>query len=73
MPRRWTHTVTMACLPIARLKSRQTSHLDGTEGTVRNGFLQLYHFKSKFPVTLALATAVYPAARIEVTEEGLVL
>jgi len=37
------------------------------------GFSKLYHFKSKFPGTLALATAVYPAARIEVTEGGLVL
>src|SRR4051812_43249212 len=37
------------------------------------GFSKLYHFKSKFPGTLALATAVYPAARINVTEEGVVL
>jgi hypothetical protein len=37
------------------------------------GFSKLYHFKNKFPGTLALATAVYPAAKIEVTEEGVVL
>jgi hypothetical protein len=37
------------------------------------GFSKLYHFKNKFPGTLALATAVYPAARIEVTEAGVVL
>jgi hypothetical protein len=37
------------------------------------GFSKLYHFKNKFPGTLALATAVYPAAKIEVTEVGVVL
>ncbi len=37
------------------------------------GFKELYHFKSKFPGVLALATAVYPDARIEVTDEGVIL
>nr|WP_264185826.1 replication protein RepA [Roseicella aerolata] len=37
------------------------------------GFSKLYHFKNKFPGTLALATAVYPAAKVEITEEGVVL
>jgi hypothetical protein len=37
------------------------------------GFSKLYHFKNKFPGTLALATAVYPGAKIEVTEAGVVL
>ena len=37
------------------------------------GFSKLYHFKNKFPGTLALATAVYPDAKIEVTDEGVLL
>ena len=37
------------------------------------GFSKLYHFKNKFPGTLALATAVYPGAKVEVTEEGVLL
>ncbi len=37
------------------------------------GFGKLYHFKSKFAHTLTLATAVYPDAKIEVTDAGVVL
>ena len=37
------------------------------------GFSKLYHFKNKFPGTLALATAVYPAACVEIQEAGVVL
>ena len=37
------------------------------------GFKQLYHFKSKFPAILAMATAVYPSADIEVRDEGVLL
>lgn len=37
------------------------------------GFSKLYHFKNKFPGTLALATAVYPGAKIRVTDAGVVL
>ena len=37
------------------------------------GFSKLYHFKAKFPGVLALATAVYPDAAVEVTDEGLIL
>ena len=37
------------------------------------GFSKLYHFKNKFPGTLSLATAVYPAAKIEVMDEGVLL
>jgi hypothetical protein len=37
------------------------------------GFAKLYHFKSKFPSILAMATAVYPSADIEVREEGVML
>ncbi len=35
-----------------------------------SGFAKLYHFKNKFPGTLALAQAVYPAARLEVEDAG---
>jgi hypothetical protein len=37
------------------------------------GFSKLYHFKNKFPGTLALAAAVYPGAKVEVTDEGVLL
>jgi hypothetical protein len=37
------------------------------------GFSKLYHFKNKFPGALALATAVYPDAKVEVTDEGVIL
>ena len=40
---------------------------------VGTDFSKLYHFKNKFPGTLALAAAVYPTARIEVIETGVVL
>jgi hypothetical protein len=33
----------------------------------------MYHFKPRFVRTLALATAVYPAAKLEVTEQGVIL
>jgi hypothetical protein len=36
-------------------------------------FKELYHFKPRFTGTLAFATAVYPGARIEVTQEGVIL
>jgi hypothetical protein len=34
---------------------------------------KLAHFKARFPHVLALATAVYPAAKIEVADEGVIL
>ncbi|WP_424137827.1 replication protein RepA [Roseomonas chloroacetimidivorans] len=37
------------------------------------GFRQLKHFKGPFQDNLALALAVYPAAKVEVLEEGVVL
>jgi len=37
------------------------------------GFSKLYHFKNKFPGTLALAAAVYPAAKLQVSDEGVIL
>jgi Plasmid encoded RepA protein len=43
------------------------------KGQFGSGFSKLYHFKNKFPGTLALATAVYPAARVEVVDAGVIL
>jgi hypothetical protein len=43
------------------------------KGQFGTGFNKLYHFKNKFPSTLALATAVYPAARVEVVDAGVIL
>lgn len=37
------------------------------------GYKELYHFKPRFTQALALATAVYPAAKIEILEQGVVL
>jgi len=37
------------------------------------GFSKLYHFKNKFPGTLALAAAVYPAAKLQVSDECVIL
>lgn len=37
------------------------------------GFSKLYHFKNKFPGTVSLAQAVYPHARLEVTDQGVLL
>jgi len=36
-------------------------------------YKELYHFKARFPALLSLATAVYPDARLEVADEGLIL
>jgi hypothetical protein len=43
------------------------------KGQFGTAFRELYHFKPRFTGTLALATAVYPEARIEVTHEGVIL
>jgi hypothetical protein len=43
------------------------------KGQFGAGFAKLYHFKNKFPATLELASAVYPDARLEVTEQGIIL
>lgn len=37
------------------------------------GFRELYHFKNKWVQTLQLAMAVYPAAQVDVTDQGVVL
>jgi hypothetical protein len=36
-------------------------------------FKEMYHFKPRFLGSLSLATAVYPAARVEPTDEGVIL
>jgi hypothetical protein len=36
-------------------------------------YRETYHFKNKWSATLALALAVYPAANVEVAEEGVIL
>jgi hypothetical protein len=43
------------------------------KGQFGTAFRELYHFKPRFTGTLALATAVYPAARVEVTQQGVTL
>lgn len=43
------------------------------KGQFGSGFVKLAQFKYKFQSTLQLATAVYPAARIEVTPAGVIL
>jgi len=37
------------------------------------GFKELYHFKSRWPASLELALAVYPAARVDIAEQGVML
>jgi hypothetical protein len=37
------------------------------------GFKELYHFKNKWPKALNMALAVYPGAKVEVNDEGVVL
>jgi hypothetical protein len=37
------------------------------------GYKELFHFKPRFTQALALATAVYPAAKIDVIEQGVIL
>jgi hypothetical protein len=43
------------------------------KGQFGGGFKELYHFKNKFPATLALAMAVYPAAKVEISDAGVTL
>jgi hypothetical protein len=37
------------------------------------GTAAMFNFRSKFTMTLGLATAVYPAARVEVTDQGVII
>lgn len=37
------------------------------------GYKELFHFKPRFTQALALATAVYPAAKIDIRDEGVIL
>lgn len=43
------------------------------KGQFGTGFKEMYHFKPRFSGALALAQAVYPAARLDLTEQGVVL
>ncbi len=43
------------------------------KGQFGTGFTKLAHFKHKFTGTLAMATAVYPAAGIDITPVGVIL
>lgn len=43
------------------------------KGQFGTAFKELYHFKPRFIGTLALATGVYPGARVEVTQVGVIL
>jgi hypothetical protein len=43
------------------------------KGQFGSAFKNMYHFKPKFQGTLALAMAVYPGAKVEVTEQGVIL
>ena len=36
-------------------------------------YKELYHFKSKWPKSLQLAMAVYPDAKVDITEQGVIL
>ena len=37
------------------------------------GYKELYHFKNRWPRALELALAVYPAARVEIQDVGVLL
>jgi hypothetical protein len=37
------------------------------------GFKELYHFKNRWPTALELALAVYPAAQVDIVEQGVML
>ena len=59
-----------------RLHALKTDRLvtwSALKGQFGTGFTKLAHFKHKFTGTLALATAVYPAARLDVGPAGVTL
>jgi hypothetical protein len=43
------------------------------KGQFGNSYQELFHFKPRFAHALALALAVYPAAKVDVTEQGVIL
>ena len=43
------------------------------KGQFGGGFKEAYHFKNKWSQTLQLAMAVYPAAKVDVVEQGVLL
>lgn len=55
------------------LKSDRLVTWAALKGQFGTGFVKLAQFKYKFQSTLQLATAVYPAAKIEVTAAGVIL
>jgi hypothetical protein len=55
------------------LKSDRLVTWAALKGQFGTGFVKLAQFKYKFQSTLQLATAVYPAAKIEVTPVGVIL
>ena len=59
-----------------RLHSLQASRLvtwKALKAQFGAGFKELYHFKNRWPASLELAMAVYPAARVEVLDQGVKL
>ena len=55
------------------LKSDRLVSWPALKSQFGTGFAKLYHFKNKFPGTLALAQAVYPEAKLAIADEGVVL
>jgi hypothetical protein len=55
------------------LKEKRLVSWAALKGQFGTGFAKTYHFKNKFPGTLALASAVYPDAKLDVTEAGVIL
>jgi hypothetical protein len=55
------------------LRADRTVSWPALKAQFGTGFSKLYHFKHKFPGTVSLATAVYPDAQVEFTDDGLVL
>ena len=43
------------------------------KGQFGGGYKELYHFKNKWTGALQMALAVYPAAKVDVVDDGVVL
>jgi hypothetical protein len=63
----------VAGLQAAQLKRSQAGAWKALKDQHGVGFAKLYHFKSKFPTVLALAMSVYPEAKVDVRDDGIVL
>jgi hypothetical protein len=55
------------------LKSEKTITWTALKAQFGIGTAAMFNFRSKFTATLGLAMAVYPAARVDVTDQGLVI